>query len=524
MTGLIHYCLAYAAFDPAWLTHPAVRWPLTGAYLAVLGLIAAYGLHRYWLVWLYFRTRRRVPKPLSRYDPLPRVTVQLPMFNEANVTRRVIDAACQLDYPQDRIQIQVLDDSTDGSDQIAQERVAFWARQGVDIQLLHRVHRHGFKAGALADALAGATGELIAIFDADFVPPPDFLKQSVHYFTDPAVGMVQTRWDHLNRDNSLVTRCQAIFLDGHFLIEHTARNRAGRWINFNGTAGLWRRRAIESAGGWQHDTLTEDVDLSYRAQLVGWRFVFLPLVRCPAELPPEINAFKAQQHRWTKGSIQTAKKLLPTVLKADVPWGVKVEAFFHLTSPMVYLYVSLMALLLYPAFFVNMQPFEGGSAGAFLLGMSVFALGTASASAFYVVSQQQQGRGVLTTIAQLPVLMSIGVGIALNNARGCIEALLGHDSDFVRTPKYNTLQPDRHTGGRHAQRVIPTPSIKTWMLVLEIGMGLYTLECARMAAFSDRALLSTPFLLLFSFGYLYVGLTGLLNQRLAGGPTPQPAF
>jgi cellulose synthase/poly-beta-1,6-N-acetylglucosamine synthase-like glycosyltransferase len=437
------------------------------------------------------------------------------MYNEAQVAQRVIDAACALDYPKELLQVQVLDDSTDGSAQIAQQRVAYWAKQGINIQFLHREIRTGFKAGALEAGLSEAHGQFIAIFDADFVPPPGFLKRTIHHFTNPRVGMVQARWGHLNRADSLLTRCQAIFLAGHFLIEHTARNRSDRWINFNGTAGVWRREAIESAGGWQHDTLTEDVDLSYRAQLAGWDFIFLPRVECPAELPTEINAFKAQQHRWTKGSIQTAKKLLVPVLRANVPLGVKVEAFFHLTSPMVYLYITLMALLFYPAFYVNMQPFEGGSIGSVVLGMSIFALGTASAGVFYTVSQSQQRRGVFTTILQLPMLMSIGIGIALNNARGCIEALFGVESDFVRTPKYNSLSgdsPSTASTGVKDGSVIPTPSIKTWMVLLEIGMGLYTLQCARLAMASKGTLVSVPFLLLFSVGYLYVGLTGLHSQ------------
>jgi len=498
------------------LTHEAwVRWPLTAVYLTVLLLVSVYGMHRYWLVWLYFRNRRRLCRHQGRLDPLPRVTVQLPMYNEAQVAARVIDAACALDYPADRLQVQVLDDSTDGSARIAQQRVAYWAQRGVDIQFLYREDRTGFKAGALEAGLSKANGQFIAIFDADFVPPPGFLKRTIHHFINPKVGMVQARWDHLNRTDSLLTRCQAIFLDGHFLIEHTARNRSNRWINFNGTAGIWRRQAIESAGGWQHDTLTEDVDLSYRAQLAGWEFVFLPRVTCPAELPPEINAFKAQQHRWTKGSIQTAKKLLIKVLRADVPLGVKIEAFFHLTSPMVYLYITLMAILFYPAFYVNMQPFQGGSIGSMVLGMSVFALGSASAGVFYTVSQSQQRRGKLKTILQLPMLMSIGIGIALNNARGCVEALLGVESDFVRTPKYNSLASDAQGAGQTGKgvgRVIPTPSIKAWMVLLEIGMGLYTLQCARMAMASKGTLVSVPFLLLFAGGYLYVGLTGLYSQ------------
>ena len=512
--------------DIEWLTHPIIRWPLTTAYLGVLLLISIYGLHRYWLVWLYFRNRPKQRKSTQPFKELPFVTVQLPMYNELQVAERVIDAACLLDYPRNRLQVQVLDDSTDKSFQVAQQRVEYWSKQGVNIQVLHRKNRIGYKAGALAEAFPLAKGQFLAIFDADFVPQPDFLKRAIHYFTNPSVGMVQTRWDHLNRKNSLLTRSQAIFLDGHFLIEHAARNWSGRWINFNGTAGIWRREAIESAGGWQHDTLTEDVDLSYRAQLKGWNFVFVPEICCPAELPPEINAFKAQQHRWTKGSIQTAKKLLLKVLRAPVPLGVKMEAFFHLTSPMVYLYITLMALLWYPAFYVNMQPFQSGSFNSFLVCISVFALGTASAGLFYVVSQRIQYRSWLGTIVQLPVLMSIGIGVAINNARGCLEAIWGHDSAFVRTPKYNSVGVEssrpRHNNEksddvntRHISRIIPTPSIKVWMVLLEIGMGLYILECVRLTAMRGVGVISVPLLLLFASGYLYVGLTGLKNQWTA---------
>ncbi len=498
-------------FDPATLAEPQIRWPLTVAYILVLGLVALYGVHRYWLVWLYYRSRHNIPRPQQRFTDLPVVTVQLPMFNESYVAQRVIDAAVALDYPREKLQIQVLDDSTDESSQIARQRVEYWASRGINIQYLHRLKRTGYKAGALEEAMPQVQGKFIAIFDADFVPDADFLMRSIHYFTDPQVGMAQARWGHLNRDDSLLTRSQAIFLDGHFLIEHAARNRSNRWINFNGTAGIWRREAIETAGGWQHDTLTEDVDLSYRAQLKGWKFVYLSDVACPAELPPEINAFKSQQHRWTKGSIQTAKKLLPQLLKSNAPLRVKIEAFFHLTSPMVYLYITLMALLFLPAFYVNMQPFEEGSLGGLIWGMSLFAMGTASATVFYVASQRAQERSALETIAQLPLLMSIGIGIALNNARGCVEALIGHDSPFIRTPKYNTTTPGVIAAQRR-KSVIPTPSIKLWMSMLEIAFGIYMLVCARLALEVAHPVISLPFLLLFAAGYLYVGLSSLWSQ------------
>ncbi|MCC7407130.1 MAG: glycosyltransferase [Phycisphaeraceae bacterium] len=495
------------------------RWTLTGLYFAILGAVCIYGLHRYWMVWLFWRHYRHPHRPMGRFTDLPGVTVQLPMFNEPAVARRAIDAACRLDYPADRLQIQVLDDSTDGSDVENRQICRAWSERGIHIEHVHRANRQGYKAGALAEAMPAAAGELIAIFDADFVPTPNFLKRTVHHFTNPRVGMVQTRWTHLNRDDSLLTRSQAIFLDGHFMIEHTARNRASRWINFNGTAGIWRKAAIEAAGGWQADTLTEDVDLSYRAQLAGWDFVFLPHVQCPAELPPEIMAFKSQQHRWTKGSIQTAIKLLPTILRAKAPAAVKVEAFFHLTSPIVYLLITLLALLFLPVMLVNAEGL-GGDWGwwGVGLGLGLFWLGTVSASVFYVASQRAQGLGFWRTLTLIPWLMGIGIGIAVNNARGCVEALVGHRSAFVRTPKYNC-----QAGGSRSA----TPGSRRLQLsragVFELVMGCYMLVCAVWATDVRHTIVSVPFVLMFAGGYFYVGLTSLHSRWASQAATPTAA-
>ncbi len=284
-------------------------------YFFVLSILAIYGWHRYYLVYLYMKHKSRVPPALPPPAVLPRVTVQLPIFNEMYVANRLIDAVCELDYPRELLQIQVLDDSTDETTEIAELSVRRHAERGFDIQYLHRVDRVGYKAGALEAGLKEASGEFIAIFDADFVPPRDFLLRTIGYFDEENVGMVQARWGHLNADYSLLTRIQSILLDAHFVLEHGGRNRAGCFFNFNGTAGVWRRAAIDNAGGWQHDTLTEDLDLSYRAQLKGWRFVFLPDVISPAEVPVEMNSFKSQQHRWAKGSIQTCLKLMPRILR-----------------------------------------------------------------------------------------------------------------------------------------------------------------------------------------------------------------
>src|SRR5262245_34069813 len=276
-------------------------------YFFVLSILAIYGWHRYYLVYLYMKNKGKVPvaPPLPASDQLPRVTIQLPIFNEMYVADRLIDAVCEMDYPRDRLEIQVLDDSTDETTGIAELAVRRHAARGFNISYLHRVDRTGYKAGALEAGLKEASGEFVAIFDSDFIPPADFLTRTLpHFSTDPKIGMVQARWGHINQDYSLLTKIQSILLDAHFVLEHGGRNRAGCFFNFNGTAGIWRRAAIESAGGWQHDTLTEDLDLSYRAQLAGWRFVFLPDVVSPAEVPVEMNSFKSQQHRWAKGSIQ----------------------------------------------------------------------------------------------------------------------------------------------------------------------------------------------------------------------------
>src|ERR1700674_3567700 len=284
------------------------------AYFFVLIILAVYGWHRYYLVYLYMTNRDKEPTAGPPLDPLPVVTIQLPLYNEMYVADRLIAAVCLIDYPRELLEIQVLDDSTDETRSIADLAVRRLAEQGFDIKYFHRANRIGYKAGALEAGLKVARGEFIAIFDADFIPTTDFLTRLMPHFREPKVGMVQARWGHINQDYSLLTKIQAILLDGHFILEHGGRNRGGRFFNFNGTAGVWRRTAIDDAGGWQHDTLTEDLDLSYRAQLRGWKFIFVPSLLAPADMPVEMNAFKSQQHRWAKGSIQTCRKLLPLIL------------------------------------------------------------------------------------------------------------------------------------------------------------------------------------------------------------------
>ena len=387
-------------------------------------------------------------------------------------------------------------------------------RLGHNIQYIHRMNREGYKAGALANGLLESTGEFVVIFDADFVPTANMIRQSINFFTDPNVGCVQTRWDHINRTQSMLTRCQAIFLDGHFMIEHTARNRSGRFINFNGTAGIWRRKAIEDSGGWQHDTLTEDVDLSYRAQLRGWQFIFMPELLAPAELPPEIVAFKQQQHRWTKGQVQTAVKLLPSILRAPLPLKVKVEAFFHLTNTAVYLPAIVLSVILFPVWFVDPDLFNSPSKLAALAIASFCGLLTCSAGTFYMLSQKAVGRSALITLGLIPFLLALGMGISVINGLAVLEGLFGRrGTEFVRTPKYGAGGTSgdgdwKKKAGSFQNKLSILPFI-------EILLGLYLATCTFLAVWTHSAAGTIPFLVIFTSGYLYVGVMTLHSRWIS---------
>jgi cellulose synthase/poly-beta-1,6-N-acetylglucosamine synthase-like glycosyltransferase len=472
------------------------------SYFFVLSILAIYGWHRYYLVYLYMRHRGARPQATALPDPLPRVTVQLPIFNEMYVVERVIDAACRIEYPRELLEIQVLDDSTDETCEIAELAVRRHAAQGLNIKYFHRNDRSGYKAGALEAGLKVAQGEFITIFDADFLPSPDFLHRVMPYFSDEQVGMVQARWGHINQDYSLLTKIQAMLLDGHFVLEHGARNRAGRFFNFNGTAGVWRRTAIDSGGGWQHDTLTEDLDLSYRAQLKGWKFIFLPDVISPAEVPVEMNAFKSQQHRWAKGSIQTCRKLLPQILRAQIPWSVKGEAFFHLTANFNYLLMSVLSVLMFPSMVIryNMGWYE-----MLLIDVPLFCAATLSVSNFYVVCQRELHRDWVSRLRYLPFLMSIGIGLCVNNARAVIEALLGRPAEFARTPKYCIERAhDEWVGKKYRQTVAIQP-------LVEMALGLY-FTATVFYALANGIYGTLPFLILFQVGFLYTGLLSIVQQ------------
>ena len=472
-------------------------------YFFVLSILAIYGWHRYFLVYLYMKNRDRVPKPLPPPVRLPHVTVQLPIFNEMYVADRLITSVADMDYPRELLEIQVLDDSTDETTGIAELAVRRLAARGVNIHYLHRVDRRGYKAGALNAGLKESTGEFVAIFDADFVPPRDFLLRTLGYFeADPNLGMVQARWGHINQDYSLLTKIQSILLDAHFVLEHGGRNRAGCFFNFNGTAGVWRRAAIESAGGWQHDTLTEDLDLSYRAQLAGWRFLFLPDVVSPAEVPVEMNSFKSQQHRWAKGSIQTCLKLLPRILRSNQPVGVKAEAFFHLSANFNYLLMSVLSVLMFPAMYVR---YNMGWTEMLLIDVPLFAAATLSVCNFYVVSQRELYADWRQRLKYLPFLMSIGIGLCVNNTRAVLEAMFGRQSEFARTPKYGIERDsDEWVGKKYHQSVGVQP-------LVELALGLYFTGTV-FYALANQIYGTLPFLMLFQIGFLYTGLLSIFQQ------------
>ena len=480
---------------------------ILGSYFFVLVILAVYGWHRYYLVYVYTKNKDRVPGPPPAWDgPLPEVTVQLPIYNEMYVVDRLLQATARIDYPRDLLEIQVLDDSTDETTGVARAAVNRLVAQGFDVKYLHRTNRAGFKAGALDAGLKTARGRFVAIFDADFIPTPDFLQKTVPYFQDPKVGLVQARWGHVNADYSLLTKAQAILLDGHFVLEHGGRNRAGHFFNFNGTAGVWRREVIPAAGGWQHDTLTEDLDLSYRAQLLGWKFLFLPDLVAPAEVPVEMNAFKSQQHRWAKGSIQVCLKLLPRILQSDQPFGVKAEAFFHLTANFNYLLMSLLSILMFPSMVIryNMGWYE-----MLLIDIPLFFAATFSVANFYIVSQREIHRDWKTRLRYIPFLMALGIGLAVNNTRAVIEALAGHESAFARTPKYGIERgSDQWAGKKYQQAVIIQP-------LVEIALGLY-FTMTVFYALANGIYGTLPFLVLFQVGFLYTGLLSVL-QQFGGG-------
>jgi len=494
-------------------TTPSWVYLFLGFYFLTSGILFVYGIHAYLMAFLYMRALRKAP-PLPAPGPLLPVTIQLPVYNERYVIGRLLEAVTRLDYPKDLVEIQVLDDSTDETVIEAAAMVAQLKEGGWSAVHRHRRQRVGYKGGALREGLAEARGSLIAVFDADFLPPPHFLRETVPYFQDPEIGMVQTRWTHLNEGFSSLTRAQAAALDGHFLVEHTVRNRYGAFINFNGTAGIWRKECIRSAGDWQDDTLTEDLDLSYRAQLAGWKFLFLPSVECPAELPAEVNGLKGQQFRWAKGSAQTALKILPRLKRAPLPRFVQFEALVHLTNHLVYPLLLLLGILAFPT--LRILDHHPETAMLFKVA-TLLAVASFGHPWLYLVAQRARQRNFVEAWFLVGLVVAGNMGIALNNTRALIEGLLGLRSDFNRTPKYALT-----TRGDHWRGKAYHPRASVWSY-LEIAFALYSVF-ALAYALRHGHWLAVPFLAMYAMGAGTLGFLSVYNAwtrpRSGGGVEP----
>lgn len=494
-------------------------------YAASMVVLLIYGGNLLWLGLAFARRDALRPGPVPDPEALPpapaewpRVTVQLPIFNEAFVVERLIDACARLDYPADRLEIQVLDDSTDETVALAEQRVAYWQRRGCNILHIHRHDRTGYKAGALANGLRLAQGDLVAIFDADFIPPSDFLRRTIPAFDADDIGLVQARWGHLNADHSLLTQMQAFGLDTHFAIEQRVRHLTGCYMSFNGTAGVWRRACIDAGGGWQHDTLTEDLDLSYRAQLRGWRFRYLHDVEVPAELPADMNAFRTQQFRWTKGAVQTARKLLPRLWQADAPRRVQLEGTLHLTAHAIFPVLLLVAALHAPLLGLKALGDGPGELYFALLGFGL--LGFVGFFLTQLFAQRDLYPDWGRRLVLFPVFMAGSMGLAASNTRALWQALRGHRSAFVRTPKY------AHDGGdaprswwtsRYAELRIPG------IVWVEALLTLYSLAGLALTIYLGEWA-AVPFQLLFALGFGLVTFYSLLPsfQAMRTGRSKQP--
>ena len=483
-------------------------WTILILYFAILGVLAIYGGYRVKQVIDFWRYRKFVPQPKGNFSEadLPVITVQLPLFNEMYVVQRLVKAITEIDYPRDKLQIQVLDDSTDETVKLAEETVEKYRALGFDIEYVHRLDRTGFKAGALENGMKTAKGELLAIFDADFVPNPDCLRKLVDFFTDPMVGCAQMRWSHINAKYNLLTRLQTIMLDGHFVVEQTTRNRTGGFFNFNGTAGIWRRNAIAMSGGWQHDTLTEDTDLSFRAQLMGWKFVYLLDEEAPAEIPVEINAFKAQQRRWAKGVMQVGIKLYPRIWRSKLPMRVRLEMFFRLTGNISYPLMIVASFLQFPLLLVRYnQPFYH----LMILDLPLLFFSSISVFLFYGTAVWYLDEKRAPRLLHLPLVMALGIGLAFSNARAVLEALLGIKSEFVRTPKYRVEKAHDETWKRKKYK-----RKRGLLPLLELSFSIYFL-LAILYAIRMHMWGTVPFLFLFFFGFGYMGVMSLV-QALSG--------
>lgn len=484
---------------------------LLAIYTGLLTVLTVYAFHAYLMIFLYKRQRANkpasVPRPPKEW---PMVTVQLPVYNEQYVVERLIHSVCNLDYPREKLEVQVLDDSTDETCDKARRLADHYRRQGIDIHHIHRANRQGFKAGALKNGLQSAKGEFIAIFDADFVPHADFLKKMVPHFSAPDIGVVQARWGHLNGNSSLLTRSQTIGLDAHFVLEHGARNASGIFINFNGTAGIWRKETIVSAGNWQDDTLTEDIDISYRAQLAGWKFVYVNDVVCPAEVPAEVYGLKNQQYRWAKGAIQTAIKLLPIIWRNQkISPLMKFEATIHLTNHLVFPVLLLIALMLLPLLVIRIN---SPGTDTFFAIISLFLINAFSYPLFYIYAQKKIYPDWKRRVLFMPILMAGAIGLTVINTQAVLSAILGRKSNFHRTPKFNLadrqarsrlLADGSWSGKQYRVRFNVT-------VLIELAFFLYV-SASLYYAFQGIQYLAIPFILFYWLGFAFIGGLSLIH-------------
>lgn len=481
---------------------------ILASHFSLLLLLCLFGLHRLSMVFRWFRYKDVNPKTPHPFEQLPTITVQIPLYNERLVAHRIVDAVAAFDYPKDRLQIQIVDDSTDSTSQLIADRIALHQKAGINIQHVQRTKRQGYKAGALKDAMATATGEFIAIFDADFLPEPGLLKKTIHHFSDKQLGMLQFRWGHLNRHSNHLTKTQAIMLDAHFSLEQQVRCASDMLFNFNGTAGIWRTETIIDAGHWSADTLTEDLDLSYRAQLAGWKMRYLNDVECLGELPGDMNAFKSQQHRWAKGGIQVMKKMLPTVWRADIGWTRKIESTFHLSNNLAYFIMLLDTLVfLVPSLWLRQQH---DVINIWWLDIPMLLLSSGGHLVYLFFGQVALGHSKSAALIKIPSLMLLGIQLAINNARAGLEAIMGKESEFVRTPKSGELEQHDDTVSNSLYKAVKPKGAFFELLIASI----YCVVFFWAVYFQHWFML--PFILLLAVGFMTTAFDSMRSHyRLA---------